>query len=91
MLPVLIEKSEARARMPELGQIMRKIPSFRKGEMRIQKPKRCKVVQVHPGHLWYMVRYEDGMLECFRLLGEKEEEEEEKAKAGKTAGGKSKK
>lgn len=77
MLQVLIEKSEARAMLPQVGDRLWRVPSYLKRDAKeeIQK-RRCVVVQVNRSHLWYLVRYfHDGMYECFKVLPQREEEE----------------
>ena len=72
---MLIEKSEARAMLPKVGDRLWRVPSYLKWDKEAPQ-RRCVVVQVNRANLWYLVRYfHDGLYECFRVLPEREEEE----------------
>ena len=74
---MLIEKSEARAMLPRVGDRLWRVPSYLKWEKEAPQ-RRCVVVQVNRAHLWYLVRYfHDGLYECFRVIPERVDEEQE--------------
>ena len=70
---MLIDIQEARRLLPPVGAILRRVPGWQKAEKdddnkNIHIPLECQVVEVHPGHLWYRVRYENGIHECFKAV-----------------------
>ena len=70
---MLIDKSVAAALMPQMGQVLYRVPHYLKVEGKKEPPRRGVVIAVHMKHLWYLVRYDaDGLVECFKACGEKE-------------------
>lgn len=54
--------------MPQVGERLKKKPHRLKNDDRgpiIPRP--CTVVYVHPEHLWYTVRFDSGMMECYKV------------------------
>ena len=64
---------DVRAQMPKVGDIRMEKPTIPDKVMKVQEPKRCIVVEVHPRQLWYRVRFEGtGLYECYKLPNTKE-------------------
>lgn len=69
---MLIDKAEARAMLPKVGDKLWRTLSYLKWDMKEAPLRRCVVVEVNEQHLRYLVRYyHDGLYECFKVLGEK--------------------
>lgn len=59
-------KEEAQAMLPKVGEWRWEIPSV-KVEIGAPVPQRCRVVYVNLAHLWYMVQFEDGFRESYKV------------------------
>lgn len=65
--PSGLTRAQVLAMMPEVGEIRTELPSVIDGSNRLG-PKRCIVVEIHPDHLWYRVRFIDsGNHECYKV------------------------
>lgn len=64
----LISVEDAQAMLPEAGDELLRIPTLHKSLGLTQSPLRpCVVEYVNREHLWYMVRFEDGYTECYKV------------------------
>ena len=57
------------AMMPKVGDRRMERPSSddTTGNSMRKEPQPCTVVLVHPGHLWYMVQFDNGFRECYKV------------------------
>lgn len=56
---------EARELLPRVGDKRMEVPTTaEKGD---GEPRRCTVVKVHTEHLWYMVEFENGVRETYKV------------------------
>lgn len=71
---LLLTPESIRATMPQVGDRLVRTPTFSGFMSREQSvPRPCVVDYVHPEHLWYRVRFENGLTECYKLPMLKEE------------------
>jgi hypothetical protein len=60
-------KQEARSLLPKVGDVRKEIKTVFDKITR-PEPRECVVVEVHPDHLWYRVRFTDcGATECYKV------------------------
>jgi hypothetical protein len=65
----MLDIQELRARLPQVGQRLSMVPSYMKNQDRQKpQPQKCQVIAVNRRRLWYLVRYESGVLECFHVM-----------------------
>lgn len=59
--------NEARDLLPKVGDTRWEIPSVSVDKGPSPTPQRCRVVEVNRAHLWYMVQFENGFRECYKV------------------------
>lgn len=59
--------NDARSLLPEVGDVRWEIPTVRADKDPLPHPQRCAVVEVNREHLWYMVQFENGFRECYKV------------------------
>ena len=63
----MLTKEDVQNLLPNVGDVRRERPTvYAKGEG-TPKLKRCQVIEVNREHLWYRVRFADGIVECYKL------------------------
>lgn len=63
-----LTKDEARAMLPQVGDTLIRRPSWSNHlGMCGSPPKRCVVIHVNEEHLWYMVQFEAGYRQCYKV------------------------
>ena len=71
-------KQAAKALLPKVGDVRMEVPTIT-DRMDICAPEECVVVEVHPDHLWYRVRFTaTGFIECYKVPKTKRQEWEGK-------------
>lgn len=74
----LITVHEARAMLPQVGDRLVRTPYLHKSlSQERPKPRACTVVQVNQEHLWYRVRFANGLEECYKVPEEQQGGQEE--------------
>ena len=69
---MFISKEKARLLLPKVGDKRMERPTISEttntiGSIQQNDPQPCVVVLVHPGHLWYMVQFENGIRESYKV------------------------
>ena len=66
---MIITKEEAQALLPKVGDERMEYPTVddTPGHTLPKEPKRCTVVAVYPAHLWYIVQFENGVRESYKV------------------------
>lgn len=64
-----MDKSLLREQLPKVGDIRWEIMTIDKtGDIKTaEKPQRCRVIEVNRAHLWYLVQFENGFRESYKL------------------------
>lgn len=67
-----ITKEQARSLLPEVGDVRMEYPTIDETNsmghvLGRRKPQRCVVVDVRPEHLWYAVKFENGIRESYKV------------------------
>jgi hypothetical protein len=62
-----MEKSEAQDLLPRVGTTRMEIPSQPGVEKSDNPPLPCVVIEVNRRCLWYMVRFQSGVRECYKV------------------------
>ena len=71
---MLISMKAARSLLPKVGDIRTELPTMFATPGKtddLRKPLPCKVVLVNTAHLWYMVEFENGFRECYKVPKQK--------------------
>lgn len=63
---MFIYKDDARRMLPQVGDKRRETPTT-VAEKDDRRARECEVVYVNERHLWYMVRYNSGICESFKV------------------------
>lgn len=64
----LISKEELQAMLPQLGEQRMETPTLRKMQgVSEARPQPCKVVYIHPDHLYYTVEFRNGVRESYKV------------------------
>lgn len=58
---------DALAMLPRVGDARRELPTLPEYLIEGAKPQRCVVEYVNPRGLWYWVRFESGLTECYKV------------------------
>ena len=58
---------DARAQLPRVGDRRMEIPTIADGSGYNEKPQPCVVIEVNEAHLWYIVRFENGFRESYKV------------------------
>lgn len=59
---------EARAMLPKVGDKLMRVPTLHDSPGFGQPaPRACTVIQVNEAHLWYRVRFANGLEECYKV------------------------
>lgn len=62
-----LSKSNLLRRFPKVGDVRKEIPTT-SGRVDLAAPEECVVVEVHPEHLYYRVRFTStGFYECYKV------------------------
>lgn len=62
----MITIQDARNMLPKVGDVRVEIPTI--PDKQGPRPMECVVVEVHPAHLWYRVRFTgSGFYECYKV------------------------
>lgn len=65
---MILTKEEAQALLPEVGDMLMEIMTVAKVPgMDMPHAQPCVVEYVHREHLWYMVRFESGIRQCYTV------------------------
>ncbi len=60
-------KQDARALLPKVGDVRMEVLTI-SDRLDIGDPEECVVVEVHPDHLWYRVRFTaTGFYQCYKV------------------------
>lgn len=63
-----LRPEDVQAMLPKVGDRMTLTPTLHKSlGICTPRPREAVVVFVHPKHHWYMVRFDNGLRECFKL------------------------
>lgn len=63
-----MDKEGYKALLPNVGGELIRKPHMRTVLLAERpKPQRCVVVYVNPEHLWYRVRFDSGIYECYKV------------------------
>jgi len=65
-----MEKIDVRRQLPRVGDTRWEVMTLYRqhnGPEDADKPKRCTVIEVNYAHMWYMVQFENGFRECYKL------------------------
>lgn len=62
-----MEMYEARNLLPRVGAERMEVPAVRDSTDENPQPKPCVVVAANLLHLWYMVRFDNGVRECYKV------------------------
>jgi len=60
-------KEEVRALLPQVGDRRVEVPTIQRDKSYSRDPRPCVVVYVNRRRLWYMVEFENGVRECYKL------------------------
>ena len=66
-----MDKTNLRAQLPRVGDIRWETQTMDKDGGFKPVPQRCKVIAVNLAHLWYLVQFENGFRECYKVPGPK--------------------
>jgi hypothetical protein len=62
---------DVRKMLPKVGDKRREMPTIDEANSwagtYTKKPARCTVIYVNTEHLWYRVRFENGLTECYKM------------------------
>lgn len=69
---MFISMKQARALLPQVGDVRWEVPTIGKTgtchQLIKEEPQECTVVEVHPDRLWYRVKFKDtGFFECYKV------------------------
>lgn len=59
--------------LPKVGETLIRTPNV-SDKVKTANPTKCKVVYINTAHLWYMVVFENGFRECFKVPEEDADE-----------------
>ena len=67
-----MDKAEAKQLLPRVGDKRMEYPTIDENInlgklLGDRKPQPCTVIEVHPGRLWYRVKFENGIVECYKV------------------------
>lgn len=64
-----MDKYFARASLPEVGEVLWVKPAYGgfSKDFVFSKPRKATVILVHPAHLWFTVKYDNGIRESFKV------------------------
>lgn len=66
---------EAKALLPKVGDVRMEVMTCKTGSVaQDMDRKKCTVVAVHPAHLWYLVQFENGAREFYKVPRDKDTE-----------------
>lgn len=59
---------EVRQQLPEVGDVLTRIPTL-PDKVRAPEPAKCTVTYVNKDHMYFLVVFENGFRECYKVPG----------------------
>lgn len=63
----MMDRATARKLLPKVGERRREVPTIAETGGYNEKPQPCVVIEVNEVHLWYTVRFENGLRETYKV------------------------